>query len=272
VTTSVGAVVRHRGVLGVLIQRDLAVKYQSSILGYFWSLIEPLTLGAIYWFVFGVLFDTRQAFANSGANYTLFILSGIFAWQWFSTSLSESTTALTQQARVITTIKMPRELFPIGKVAGRFAEFLAGLPILIGAALLFHGDFSWRTPTAIIIAVILQFTLLTGLALMLSAVNVMLRDVERFIRLAQRILFYCAPIIYPLQKVQETTHLPGWAKTVYELNPMVGIFELQHAAWFAQSWDDAIRLLPVSAAGSLLILFLGWWVLRRLEPSILKEL
>lgn len=271
-TTGVAAVWDHRNVLRVLVQRDLAVKYQSSILGYVWSLIEPLTLGLIYWFVFGVLFDTRSSFENGGGNYTLFILSGIFAWQWFSSGLGESTTALTHQSRLITTIKVPRELFPIGKVSGRFAEFLAGLPILIGAAMIFGGDFSWHTPVAILTAVVLQFSLLIGLALLLSAVNVMMRDVERFIRLAQRILFYCAPIIYPLQKVAETDHLPSWAKRVYEINPMVGIFEMQHAAWFTKSWEPALRLLPVTAAGCLIVLLLGWWSFRTLEPSVLKEL
>lgn len=269
-TTNVAAVWNHRNVLRVLVQRDLAVKYQSSVLGYVWSLIEPLAMGMIYWFVFGVLFDGRTGLAT-GESYVLFILSGIFAWQWFSSALGESTTALTNQARLITTIMVPREVFPIGRVAGRFAEYLAGIPILIGAAIILHGSFTWRTLVAIPLAVVLQFVLLIGLSLFLSALNVMMRDVERFIRLAQRILFYCAPIVYPLSKVQETDRLPDWAKSLYEANPLVGIFELQHVAWVGQGWPPA-SLLITSAVGCLIVLFFGWWSFHKLEPSVLKEL
>jgi ABC-2 type transport system permease protein len=264
----VAAVWSHRNVLRVLVQRDLAVKYQQSILGYFWSLIEPLTMGFIYWFVFGVIYNTRSDF--EGATYPLFILSGIFAWQWFSSALSESTSALTAQARLITTIKVPREIFPIGRVTGRFAEYLAGLPILAGAAILFHGHVTWRTAVALPLAVSLQFVLLIGVSLLLSSLNVMLRDVERFIRLAQRILLYCAPIIYPLSRVMDTD-VPDWVKTAYQANPLVGIMQLQHAAWFPEEWPS-IGLLLSSAVGCLVVLIAGWWAFHRLEPSVLKEL
>jgi ABC-2 type transport system permease protein len=264
----VAAVWGHRSVLRVLVQRDLAIKYQQSVLGYLWSLIEPLTMGAIYWFVFGVLYNTRGNF--EGASYPLFILSGIFAWQWFSSALSESTGALTAQARLITTVKVPREIFPIGRVAGRFAEYVAGLPVLIAAAILFHGHVTWRTFVAIPLSVILQFILLIGVSLLLSSLNVMLPDVERFIRLAQRMLLYCAPIIYPLERVLHAP-VPDWVKMVYQANPLVGIMQLQHAAWFPDEWPSA-GILVASAVGSLFVLVVGWWAFHRLEPSVLKEL
>ncbi|WP_027342460.1 ABC transporter permease [Hamadaea tsunoensis] len=267
-TTSVAGVWSHRTVLRVLVQRDLAVKYQQSVLGYLWSLIEPLSMGLIYWFIFGVVYNTRGSF--DGASYPLFILSGIFVWQWFSSALSESTSALTAQARLITTIKVPREIFPIGRVTGRFAEYLAGLPVLVAAAILFHGHVTWRTAVGLPLAVLMQFVLLIGVSLLLSSLNVMLRDVERFIRLAQRILIYAAPIIYPLQKVQDAD-IPHWVKVVYQMNPLVGIVQLQHAAWFPTEWPST-KLLLTSAAGCLIILFAGWWTFHRLEPSVLKEL
>ncbi|NUT37333.1 MAG: ABC transporter permease [Hamadaea sp.] len=267
-TTSVAAVWSHRNVLRVLVQRDLAVKYQQSVLGYLWSLIEPLTMGLIYWFVFGVLYSTGSQF--EGASYPLFILSGIFAWQWFSSALSESTSALTAQARLITTIKVPREIFPIGRVAGRFAEYLAGVPVLVAAAIIFNGHVTWKTAVALPLAVILQFVLLTGISLLLSSLNVMLRDVERFIRLAQRMLLYCAPIIYPLERVMNAD-VPSWVKTLYQVNPLVGIMQLQHSAWFPSEWPS-VGLLLTSTGGCLIMLVIGWWAFHRLEPSVLKEL
>lgn len=265
---SVAAVWGNRSVLRVLVHRDLTLKYQQSILGYLWSLIEPLTMAVIYWFIFGVLFETQLV---DGGSYSMFIISGIFAWTWFNSAINESTSALTAQSRLVTTINLPRQLFPIGKVLGRFAEFLAGVPILLGAAILFRAEITWRTFVGLPLAILLQFALLIGIALLLSSVTVMLRDVERFVRLLVRVLFYAAPIIYPLNKVYESTLLPGWVKKIYLADPMVGIFQLYHSAWFPNEWPSP-ALLGTSALGTFVVLALGIWTFRRLEPSVLKEL
>jgi ABC-2 type transport system permease protein len=267
VTSGVVAVWGHRNVLRLLVQRDLTVKYQQSVLGYFWSLIEPLAMGLIYWFVFGVLYGAKES--PDGPPYAMFILSGIFAWMWMSTAMSEATGALTGQARLITTMKVPREVFPIGRVLGRFAEFIAGLPILVGAALLLGAPFTWYM-LALPLAIVMQGALLIGLSLLLSSWNVLLRDVERFVRLAQRVLFYAAPIIYPLALVH-SADVPEWVKVVYEINPLTGIFQLHHAAWGYPS-EFSWTLTAISAAGCLITLVGGWWVFRRLEPAVLKEL
>jgi ABC-2 type transport system permease protein len=275
VTAGVAALWSHRNSLRILVKRDLAVKYQQSVLGYFWSLIEPLGMGAIYFFVFGVLYsgDTERHLGQAAESYPLFLITGIFAWMWTSSALSEATNALTGQSRLITTMNVPRQVFPIGRVTGRFAEYVAGLPILFAVAAVYaaHGRIhaGWSL-LALPLAVLVQATLLVGLSLLLSAVNVLMRDVERFMRLIIRVLFYATPIIYPLSLVRESG-LPGWVKIVYELNPLVGIFQLQHAIWYPDEFPDA-RLLATTVAGSLLLLVAGWWAFRRLEPAVLKEL
>ncbi|MEV4661200.1 ABC transporter permease [Micromonospora echinofusca] len=274
-TSGVAALWSHRTSLRILVRRDLAVKYQQSVLGYLWSLIEPLGLGAIYWFVFGVLYsrDTNRHLGDAADSYPLFLLTGIFAWMWTSSALSEATNALTGQARLITTMNLPRQVFPIGRVAGRFAEYAAGLPILVAVAVGYAAsgrvEPGWSL-LALPLAVAVQGVLLVGLALLLSAVNVLMRDVERFMRLFVRVLFYATPIIYPLSLVRDAD-LPGWLKATYELNPLVGIFQLHHAVWYPDEFPDA-RLLATAVGVSLLVLVAGWWSFRRLEPAVLKEL
>ncbi|MGW4462949.1 ABC transporter permease [Micromonospora sp. NBC_01796] len=269
-TTSVAGVWSHRNALRLLVRRDLAVKYQQSFLGYFWSLLEPLAMGAIYWFVFGVLYGTSNHAGPAKDSYPLFLVTGIFAWMWTNSAISEATSALTGQARLITTMKVPREVFPIGRVIGRFAEYVAGLPVLVVLAAYFGElHFGWEL-LSLPLAVLLQTILLTGVALLLSSLNVLLRDVDRLMRLFTRLLFYGTPIIYPLQLVQESG-MPGWVKTIYELNPLVGIFELFRAIWYPSEFPDA-GLLATSVVGSLVLFFGGWWVFRRLEPAVLKEL
>ncbi|MEU1835964.1 ABC transporter permease [Micromonospora chersina] len=274
-TSGVAALWSARTSLRILVRRDLAVKYQQSVLGYLWSLIEPLGMGLIYWFVFGVLYSgaTRRHLGDAAGSYPLFLITGIFAWMWASSALTEAANALTGQARLITTMNLPRQVFPIGRVTGRFAEYAAGLPILIAIAVLYaaHGriHLGW-TLLALPLAVAVQFVLLVGLALLLSAGNVLMRDIERFMRLIIRVLFYATPIIYPLDLVRGSG-MPGWLKIAYELNPLVGIFQLHHAIWYPDEFPDA-RLLTVTVAGSLLVFALGWWSFGRLEPAVLKEL
>lgn len=275
-TAGVAALWSARNSLRILVKRDLAVKYQQSVLGYFWSLIEPLGMGLIYWFVFGVLYSgaTRRHLGEAAGSYPLFLITGIFAWMWASSALTEATSALTGQARLITTMNVPRQIFPIGRVAGRFAEYLAGLPILFGIAAIYlvHGRIhpGWWPLLALPLAVTVQFVLLVGVALLLSACNVLMRDIERFMRLIIRVLFYATPIIYPLTLVRDSG-MPTWIKVTYELNPLVGIFQLHHAIWYPDEFPDA-RLLAVTVLDSLLVLVAGWWSFRRLEPAVLKEL
>ncbi|WP_433531076.1 ABC transporter permease [Micromonospora sp. CA-263727] len=274
-TSGVGALWSHRNSLRILVRRDLAVKYQQSLLGYLWSLIEPLGMGAIYWFVFGVLYsrDTNRHLGEAAGSYPLFLITGIFAWMWTSSALSEATNALTGQSRLITTMNVPRQVFPIGRVAGRFAEYAAGLPILAAIAIWYAAngrvELGWSL-LALPLAVLVQATLLIGLALLLSAFNVLMRDVERFMRLVIRVLFYATPIIYPLSLVRGSG-LPGWLKLGYELNPLVGIFQLHHSVWYPDEFPDT-RLLATTIGVSLLLLVTGWWTFRRLEPAVLKEL
>jgi len=259
---------RHRDALRLLVLRDLTVRYQQSLLGYFWTLLEPLATAATYWFVFGVLYGDKKP--TDGEPYVLFLVSGLFAWIWVAGVLGDATTALTVQRRLITTIRMPRELFPIGRVVAKFFEYLASLPVLILVALLYHAPFG-RNLLLLPVAIALQMVFLTGLALLLSALNVMLRDVERFVKLLQRILMYGLPVVYPLSKVLDAP-LPGWVKTAYQLNPLVGIFELQHAAWLGRGHLPAMHLVVAAAVGSLGLLVLGAVVFARLEPAVLKEL
>ncbi len=259
----------QRSVLWMLVRRDLAVKYQSSVLGYLWSLIDPMVQAGIYWFIFGVLYGSGRP-GPEGSQYPLFIVSGIFAWMWFSSAITESTHALSAQARLITTMRVRREIFPVGKVLARFAEYLAGIPILILFAVIFDGKFTW-TLFALPLAVLMQGMLLIGLALILAPLNVLFRDVERIVRLLVRILMYSAPIIYPLFKVNDSHRVPGWVKTVYELNPLVGIMQLHHSLWIPGEFPSNSMLIT-SGAGCLVVFILGWWVFRRTESAVLKEL
>lgn len=270
-TSSTVEVWRSRNVLRYLVRRDIALKYQQSVMGYLWSLLEPIGIGLIYYFVFIVIMNRGGRLAGTipEDQYVLYLMSGIFAFMWTNGVLSESTNALTGQKNLITTMRVPREVFPLGRVLARSVEFFAGLPILAGIAVFVGAPFGWWL-ASILLAVLVQMIFLTGIALLLSSLNVMMRDIERFMRMVHRLVFYSSPIIYPLSMV-ETSGLPPWAIALYKANPLVGIVELHHAAWFPHLFPTPALLLTC-VAGSLITLVAGWFVFHRLEPAVLKEL
>src|SRR5690606_32933586 len=179
-----------------------------------------------------------------------------------SGAFNQATSALTGQKALITTMKVPREVFPVGRVFARSAEFLAGLPILALIAIWVGADFTWSL-LVIPLAMAVQATFLIGIGLALSSLNVMMRDIERFMSMIGRLLFYSSPILYPLAMVEDSKSLPEWLKTVYMANPLVGIVELHHAAWFPKLFPST-GLLVTCVVGSVATLTLGWLLFRRL--------
>ncbi|MCD0444357.1 ABC transporter permease [Glycomyces sp. A-F 0318] len=270
-TTGFTALLRHRYAMSVLVRRDLAVKYQSTVMGYVWSLIEPLGLTLIYWFVFDLVFGGGRA-VPGGAGYLLFIVSGIFAYQWFSSAVSEGAKSLGGQASLITVMKVPREVFPVSKVFARFAEYVVGFPILIIVAIFFGGHFGlnmlWLIP-----AILVEAMLLAGMVFILAAANVLYKDVQRFLPLVMRVLFYASAIIYPVTKVSEAKTMQDnpWMYDVFSINPLIGIFSMHRAAFIPGLAPNTFQLC-VAVGFSVFLMFFGRWIFYRLEPRVLKAL
>lgn len=260
-----------RNVLWYLIRRDLALKYQQSFMGYLWSLIEPIGIGLIYYFVFIVVIGRGGRLAGTipEEQYILYLMAGIFSYMWTSSVFNQATKALTSQKALITTMNVPREVFPVGRVFARSAEFLAGIPVLALIAVWRDAPFT-RWLLVLPLAMLVQAVFLIGVSLILSSLNVMMPDIERFMSMIGRVIFYSSPILYPLAAVR-SADLPGWVKVVYEANPLVGIVELHHSAWFPHVFPST-GLLLTCVTGSVVTLVAGWLLFRRLEPAVLKEL
>ncbi|MFC3492236.1 ABC transporter permease [Glycomyces rhizosphaerae] len=270
-TTGFTALMRHRYALSVLVRRDLAVKYQSTVMGYLWSLIEPLGLTVIYWFVFDLVFGGGKAMPD-GVGYLLFIVSGIFAYQWFSSAVNEGAKSLGGQAALITVMKVPREVFPVSKVFARFAEYAVGFPILLAVAVWQGGTFGfnllWLIP-----AILVQTMLLAGMTFILAGLNVLYKDVSRFLPLVMRVLFYASAIIYPVTKVSEAPTMKEnpWLFDVFSTNPLIGIFSM-HRAVFIPEFAPNTYQLCVAIGFSTFLMFFGRWIFYKVEPRVLKAL
>ncbi|MGH3319086.1 MAG: ABC transporter permease [Streptosporangiaceae bacterium] len=256
--SSAAAVWNHREVLALFVRRDLKAKYQQSVLGYAWSMLEPLLLTGVYFFVFA------QILHAGTENYGLFLVAGILPWLWFNRAVHQSTRILLGDARIITTMALPRELFPLGTVGAKFVEFILSLPVLVVFAVI-----AWVPPHVTILgfllAIPLQAILTTGITMILSSVTVLVRDVQRVIQVALRMTFFMSGVLYPVDKVPESV------RGVFELNPLVTIFGLYRAAWFPEDFPSAHLLVETSLI-CLAVFLVGWWMFHALEPAVLKEL
>lgn len=272
------AVWEHRKVVGLLVRRDLKVKYQQSVLGYAWTMLEPLALTMVYFFVFGVILKANRGMpeeAMAQGGFLLFLVAGILPWNTFGAIMSEAPRAMITHSKLITTMKVPREIFPLATVGTKFVEYLLTWPVLIVFVIVLGGRPSWEGVLLWLpLAIVLQFIFGLGLTLFLSAVNVLLRDVERLVRIITRLLFYGSAILFPAAMVLGSDDVPGWAKTAFQLNPLLGIFEMHRSVWFAnfEELTPTTIALTASVIGSILMLVIGYWTFRRLEMSVLKEL
>lgn len=259
---------RYLHSLWLLSARDLKVRYATSMLGYLWSILDPLVMSLIYLLVFTFFFKK-----DVGADpYIVFLIAGLLPWVWFNTSVSDFTRAFRKDAKLVRSTAIPRSIWINRIVLSKGIEFLFSLPVL---ALFVIVNLAVETDPAktahvgwglllLPVAIVLQAALLVGLGMLVAPLCVMFSDLERTTALILRALFYATPVIYSVQ------NLPEPFQAVLSFNPLTGIFMLYRAAFF----PELVQLVPVlmSAGMCAALLALGLWTFRTLERPVLKEL
>lgn len=259
------AVWRKRGVVALLVRRDLKVRYADSVLGYLWTVLDPLLMALIYWFVFQAIF--RRSVGED--PYILYLLAGMLPFHgWLQSSLTASVRAIKGE-RLVRSTAMPREVWVLRVVLSKAMEYVFSLPVLVAFAVIYQKSVGWEI-LLMIPAMLLQFMLLTGAGLLLAALGTLARDVDRVIGIVTRLLFYGTPIIYGLNDVLSSPRIPEFVGVLYAINPVTGIVSLYRAGFFPDELHGGIILSSV--IGSVVMFIVGWWVFIRLESTVLKEI
>ncbi|QEO10479.1 ABC transporter permease [Protaetiibacter larvae] len=258
---------RYRRSLWLLTTRDLKVRYSTSFLGYLWSILDPLAMSAIYWFVFTQVFHRGVGHEP----YIVFLLSALLPWMWFTGAISDCTRAFTREAKLIRSTTIPPTIWVARLVLAKGIEFVASIPVIAVFAVLtlwtanpaqLHLDALWS-----LLAIVLQLGLTLGIGLIVAPLVVFFRDLERAVKLVLRFAFYASPIIYGLRDLPTAPidfHFWG------AFNPLAGIFSLYRAAFFPAELDWFA--VGISAVVTVLVLALGFWVFRRTIRTVLKEI
>jgi len=250
--------------LRTLTHRELRGRYRDSVLGSAWTLLQPLLMTGIYYFVFAFLFAT-----SSIPNYALFVLIGIVLWNLFSNVVSTGTSSLLANADIIRKVWFRRELIPMA-VALANALTTAVLLLLALVACAWANPDVLRTIWLVPIPFALLITLCFGLATLLGVANVFFRDVAHLVGVALLPLFFLTPIFYSLSAFPVTP--PDWVITVMRYgNPLTPYIETIRALALEGVIPGWPLLAYCAVVGPALAL-LGIAVLRRKDDQMAIEL
>ncbi len=269
---AVTAILGQRELLSLLVRREIKARYKDSSLGMLWSLLRPLTMLVIYYVAIGKFLGAERSIPE----FAIFVFTGLTAWGLFSDIVSTSTSSIITNAGLIKKVYLPREIFPLATVGSAGFNFIIQFGVLVAATLALgqapiHWDF-FLVFLALASLLILAFSV----GLMLSALNVYLRDIQHLVEVVLLVLFWASPIVYSYGFVNAAVG-GGLLEEIYLANPLtVIVLAFQKAMWIAgseQLWPAflELRLLAI-CVGGLLLLWVAQRVFARLEGNFAQEL
>lgn len=245
---------RYRELIYFMTWRDLTVRYKQTLLGVSWAILRPL----LTMVVFSIFFGGLAKMPSDGVPYPIFTFTALLPWELFVTALTIASRSLVNNSNMITKVYFPRIILPISSILGGVADF--GIAFLVMIAMMIFYQFTptvnvWIIPFLLILTIMASI----GVALWLSAMNVLYRDVGYVTPFIQQLWLYITPIAYPASLVPEKWQL------VYALNPMTGVVEGFRWALLGTMQNPPVNLLLTSTTVALVLLVSGLFYFRRME-------
>ncbi len=258
------ALYRHRQLIAALTARDLKARYRGSVLGFFWSLANPLLLLSVYTLVFTKFFPQQVVHP-----YPLFLFAGILPWTFFSAAVLESTNAITTNAGLIKKVMFPAEALPLVVVLSHLVHFALAIPVLLAALITFM-LLGQATISATILLVpvlmLLQSLFVAGIAMTISSASVLFRDLRDLMTNLIQLGFFITPIIYLIDRIESRP-----LRALLRLNPMTSfVVAYQDVVFFGHLPGVADSLLMVVYAGASIAL--GIFVFDRLRDTLAEAI
>lgn len=246
----------YREVLYYLIWRDIKVKYRQTLIGAAWAIVQPLMTMV----VFSVFLGKLAKVPSDGAPYPLFAFAALVPWSFFANGLTQSASSLVASGNLITKVYFPRLLVPMARVLAGLPDIGLSFLVLLGLVAM-YGRLQWTLsllwlPLMAILALLTAF----GIGLWLSALNVQYRDIQHAVPFLVQIWLFATPIAYPSSLLAEP-----W-RTIYGLNPMVGVVEGFRWGLLGTGRPPGIPLV-VSTAAALVLVVSGAFFFRRVERT-----
>ena len=249
---------QYRELLKTNVKKDIRGKYKASFLGVLWSFINPLLQVLVYAIVFPYIMKVQTP------NYLIFLVCGIIPWTWFTTSLTQGTTCITNNGNLIKKVYFPREILPISVVTSGLVNFLISCIIIVIFVLLGGLGLSWHLIFLPLIALI-QYIFSLAFALLLGAINVYVKDVEYIVIFIINMLFYATPILYT------TTMFDGWITWIFKLNPMAHLLNAYRDIFYVHEIPQIGNLMILLGIG-IVALVVCYSIFKKLERKFAEEI
>lgn len=204
---------RHRTLLGLLVARDLKLKYRGSLVGFFWSLANPLVMTATYTVAFTYIFPTRVE------GFIFQLLIGILAWTFFAGSAGMSTGAIVDSGSLVKSIYFPRAILPLATLIFNFVQYLLALAVLLPAMFLLYRLMPGWPLLLLPVMLILLAAFTLGVSLLMAASTAVFRDVRHLLDIALQVLFWATPILY------HPSSFPPPVRALLTLSPLAPFIE-----------------------------------------------
>jgi len=255
---------KYRGFIVGSIRRDFQSRYQNSILGAMWAILNPLAMIMVYTVVFSQIMKTRLPGLDNGFGYSIYLCAGIFTWGLFQEILTKSSSMFLDNSHLLKKLRFPKICLPIIIVGSASLNFLI-IFSLFTLFLVVSGSFPGVSFVALLPVLLLLITFATGLGLIVGVLNVFFRDVGHAFGVLLQFWFWLTPIVYPLGA------LPERYQSLLMINPMTTIVMACQRILTSGQWPNWERL-GVAAVLSLLLCALGLSLLRRHAAELMDEL
>lgn len=250
----------YRDLVRNLVVRDLKLRYKSSVLGFVWSLLNPLLMMVVFTLVFTVMMPNNRV-----DKFPVFILAALLPWNWFSASLMSGIGSIVGNASLIKKVYFPRELLPISIVLSNLVNFLLALIVLF-AMLIVYGVELKPIVALLPVIIVMQGILLLGMTLFLSGLNVIFRDTEVIMEVGILAWFFLTPVFYDIHDL-----FPQYERLMYIVNPMASLISTYRLILIHGAVPDAFFFMRTLLT-ALAILAIGYVFFLRRSRTFGEEL
>lgn len=244
----------YRELLFFLTWRDIKVRYKQTALGAAWAILQPLATMVVFSLFFGHLADIP----SDGIPYPVFALAGLVPWTFFATAVASAAGSLVEHEQLVSNVYFPRLIMPAAAVGACLVDLAISFVVLLAMGAAYGLAPGWAALTVPLFVALAVLTAM-GISLWLAALNVQFRDVRYTLPFIIQLWLFVSPIAYPSTLVPD-----GW-RTVYAINPMVGVIEGFRWALFGGPAPG--RMIVVSTGLALAIAGGGLLYFRRMERT-----
>jgi homopolymeric O-antigen transport system permease protein len=234
---------QYRGLLISLVQRELKARYRGSVLGFFWTFLNPTLHMLVYALLFTVVM--RQNIPN----YAYFMFVGLLPWIWFSSSVGAGASTISDRRDLMTKVRFPAQVLPSTVVATNLINYVLSLPLMVALGA-FYGV--WPTWHVVVfpLVVLIQLVFTLALVYVVSAINVTFRDLQHIVQNLLTLWFFCTPVLYQVSTISDS----NMRSVVTLVNPVAILITSYQAIFYEHRLPDTLPLVGL-AVGSVALLW-----------------